>query len=120
MAAQALIIPDLSDRTELWTRLIDELTARVREYNAIAGETVWRISRSTYPHPRIVVDSGSFASCRLDCAFDAERGLIVSAPGFLESCLPFSTRGILYNGKNCGPAKVVAQLLDGLAHAIEE
>jgi hypothetical protein len=124
MAAQALAVRKPGGPAACWARLFEELQVRVRDYNVTAGENVWRISRSDAPRPRLTLVFTAFPECRLDCVCDAEHGLVITAPGAAGDStvtrLPFSRNGLLYNGEDRSVAYVASQLLDGLAHAIQE
>ena len=54
---------------------------RVRECNAIAGDSLWVISRTGGPLCRVTVESATCSGDRIECSFDIERGFSCCAPG---------------------------------------
>jgi hypothetical protein len=81
MATQPVMLQSGVSHLAFWERFQAELESRVREGNAVADDSLWVISRTGGPLCCVTVESAICSGDRLECSFDAERGLLVFAPG---------------------------------------
>ena len=81
MAAQPVVVESYIAPLAFWERFQQELEVQVSECNTVAGERLWSIARSTEPIARILVQSRTRPDAHIECAFDADLGILQCTPG---------------------------------------
>jgi hypothetical protein len=58
---------------DFWDRFRNELEHQVQECNAVAGETLWKITSTTSSPLQLTIQCSTLPEHRLDCSFSSEQ-----------------------------------------------
>jgi hypothetical protein len=81
MTTQPVMLQPRAARAAFWEQFQREVEIRVRECNTLADEPLWVVSGAGGPLRRLTVQSAARSGDRIDCSFDAQRGILVCSPG---------------------------------------
>ena len=124
MATQPLMVQSYTAPLAFWERFQQELEVQVSECNTVAGDRLWSIVRTGEPVARILVQSPTRPGDHIECAFDADLGILHCTPGpALDAktlCFEWTGTALRCGGRDLTSGEALRVVLDELVAYVDE